>query len=100
MAGVKGRSGRKSKQLRAKLGDLLDDAWPVANRHNLVRQLHALAMTGDTEAAKILLFMTYGRPRSQVEVSGPEGQPVELNVSIVDEFKRRIANLARARGSE
>jgi hypothetical protein len=100
MAGVRGRSGRKPKILKAFLEDLLDTSWPFKERQALIRNLHALAMTGDLEAAKILLGYTYGRPRAQVELSGPDGGPMEVDVSVVEQFKRRIANLARARGTE
>jgi hypothetical protein len=99
MAGVRGRSGRKPKLLKAFLEELLDEAWPRNKRLMVIKRLHdAVIDDGDIDAAKTLLAYAYGRPKSQVELSGPEGGPMEVDVSIVDAFKRRIANLARARG--
>jgi|SoimicMinimDraft_3_1059731.scaffolds.fasta_scaffold66133_1 hypothetical protein len=100
MAGVKGRSGRKPKLLRTKLAELLDDAWPIRKRHDLVQGLHRAAVKGDTNAAKLLLGYAYGKPRSQVELSGPEGAPLEVDVTVIEQLKRKLDNLARARAED
>jgi hypothetical protein len=99
MAGVKGRSGRKPKYRILQLAELVNEYWPTSDRIAVVQQLQKAAIAGDVEAAKVLLFMTFGRPAQRHEISGPEGGPMEVDVSAVELFKRRIANLARARGA-
>jgi hypothetical protein len=101
MAGAKGRSGRKPKQLRTKLAELMDDAWPVLKRHAIVQALHRQALNkGDTHAAALLLAYAYGKPRAQVELSGPDGAPLEVNLDVIEQLKRKLSNLARARGTD
>jgi hypothetical protein len=99
MAGVKGRSGRHKKILKLRLSELLDQTWPTPDRIAVVRQLHKAAIAGDVEAAKTLLFMAYGRPAQRHEISGPEGQPFEVDVNAVELLKQKLANLAHARSS-
>jgi hypothetical protein len=100
MAGVKGRSGRKSKLLRTKLAELVDDAWPVKKRHEIIASLHNSAINdGDTEAAKTLLAYAYGRPAQRHEISGPDGDSLQIEIQDVsDQLRAKLANLARARG--
>src|SRR4051812_39777313 len=46
----------------------------------LVEQLTAAAEGGDFDAIKLLLEYTVGKPSQAVELSGPEGEPLGMNV--------------------
>jgi hypothetical protein len=98
MAGVKGRSGRKPKYRILQFNDLINEYWPTADRIAVVQQLQKAAIAGDVEAAKVLLFMTFGRPRQQLELSGPGGQALEIGINASEQLKRKLANLAQSRG--
>ena len=100
MAGVKGRSGRKPALLKLLLDDLLNRSWPLDDRRAVISSLHTCAMGGDVEAAKVLLSYAYGKPNQRHEISGPGGEALEVELNVSDQLKRKLANLARARGAE
>jgi len=78
--GKKGRSGRKSKAEELGIADLWDKAWPLADRHDVVRALHEQAKSGNVPAATLLFAYCYGKPTEKHEHSNPDGsallQPV------------------------
>jgi hypothetical protein len=49
----------------------------------LVEQLSAAALGGDFDATKLLLEYTVGKPSQALELSGPEGEPLGLNVGAI-----------------
>jgi hypothetical protein len=49
----------------------------------LVGQLSAAALEGDFDATKLLLEYTVGKPSQALELSGPEGEPLGLNVGAI-----------------
>lgn len=95
MAGVKGRSGRRPALQAIKLQSLLDDAWPAKKRYEVVERLHAEAMIGNVEAAKVLLFMCYGRPAQRHEISGPDGAAIPVEHDPLDAILDRISRRPR-----
>lgn len=70
--------GRPSKK-RLELADLLDEAWPIAQRKQAIRTAAAAAMTGDMDALKLLLAYTYGKPIDRKEITGKDGAPIEIS---------------------
>ena len=80
MAGIKGRSGRKSKAAELGLPRLLDKAFPIAERLELFRTLHNMARDGNMEALKLLLAYTYGKPSETHNVVGTQTIVVSYGV--------------------
>ena len=77
MAGVKGRSGRKSLSDEVALQRLLRSCWKVADREAAFSKLADMANEGNIEAMKLLLQYSYGRPK-QIEGSGT---PIHVTIS-------------------
>lgn len=98
MAGKAGRSGRKSKAEEMGLTALLDKVVKPAEREALLKRLLVLSKDSDgrlsLEAAKLLMAYLYGTPRSQVEVSGPGGEPLAAATVIVLPDNGRDTNRA------
>lgn len=76
MAGVKGRSGRKTWLYGLQLEEVLRKSWPKKSRLAVVAKLARLAEDGDTRAAKLLLEHAYGRPVQRHQIAGAEGGPL------------------------
>lgn len=70
-------NGRPSKGQA--LADLLDKAWPEADRIDAVKAIAIRAVLGDVEAFKALMNWAYGRPPQALELSGKDGGPIEWN---------------------
>lgn len=47
------------------------------------RRLCAMAQLGDLDAIKILLDYAIGKPPASLELSGPEGEPLDVNIGKV-----------------
>lgn len=85
MSGKAGRSGRKSKAEELGLRELLDKCVTDKQREELFIELHELATSKirdrvKIESMKLLLAYLYGTPRQAVELSGPNGEPLEILV--------------------
>lgn len=101
MAGIKGRSGRKVEILKPLLQELLDESWPKHKRRLVIKALADAAIDdGNVEAAKTLLNYTYGKPAQRHEITGPDGGALEIEIDVRDQLRAKLANLARARGTE
>ena len=59
------------------------DAIHAGTLAALARKLQVSALEGDLEATKLLLGYALGRPQQAVELSGPDGTPLGLNVGAV-----------------
>lgn len=75
MAGVKGRSGRKTLAHEVGIKRLLQECWTTAQRHEVIRTLHAKASDKEDKAcvpaATLLFAYAYGRPTERVEINDP-----------------------------
>lgn len=94
MAGVKGKSGRKSRAEELGLRALLDECVSPTARKQLFRRLVKLSKQQDKigiEATKLLLAYLYGSPRQSLEVSGPDRGPIEV---VAVDYRTAIAPLA------
>lgn len=73
MAGVKGKSGRKTKAEEIGLSMMLTDCWSDAERRKVIRNLHKFAVSEDAKAAigaaGLLLAYAYGKPTERLEHS-------------------------------
>ena len=49
----------------------------------LAKKLQVAALEGDMDATRLLLSYALGRPQQAVEVSGPDGSPLGLNVGTI-----------------
>ena len=72
------QTGRPSVRRELDLKNLMDEAWPVADRILSIKAVAALAQAGDVQAAKLLMSYAHGLPIARVEQSGPGGNPIEL----------------------
>ena len=87
MAGVAGKSGRKTRAEEMGLYKLLDDCVSEDDRRALFEALKRLAKGRSKhklEAIKLLLAYLYGTPRQSVEVSGDEGSPLKILIEYAD----------------
>lgn len=86
MAGVKGRSGRKSQDDEMALHSLMQSCWKVADREAAFCRLSYMAREGNIEAMKLLCLYAYGRPK-QIEASD---HPVNVMISYATPSKEEI----------
>lgn len=75
-----GRRGRLTVKQELQLSQLMDEAFPPEKRREAVEKQVALALGGDSEAFKVLMAYTYGKPKEKVEQSGA----VRIEVVYVD----------------
>jgi hypothetical protein len=90
MAGVKGkggqagRSGRKSKAEEMGLSALLESAFTLQDRRDVIQNLTSIAKGDDLKAAvsaaSLLLGYAFGKPTEKHEHSGKDGGAIKLNV--------------------
>lgn len=66
-------------ELRRQFLDAIADGTIAA----LAKKLQVLALQGDMDATKLLFDYTLGRPSQAVELSGPDGEPLGLNIGAV-----------------
>lgn len=71
--GKKGKSGRKSKAEEMGLAGLLDRVWPLQDREDVIKALHAKAVDGNEKAASLLLAYAYGKPPERIQHENPDG---------------------------
>lgn len=80
--GKKGRSGRKPKFDEDELTDLLDKGWPKKDREAAIKNIASRAARGDLEAFKLLMAYCYGKPKEKHEVTGADGDPLQVNLIV------------------
>lgn len=80
MAGIKGRSGRKSKAEEAGVAELIDSAVTAEDWRVIFRKLRDKAKRGDILATRLLAEYRFGKPHQSVELTGRGGGPVEHTV--------------------
>lgn len=80
----KGQSGnpkgrpRKLPELTKLLDNVLgEEKNNVTAMEAVVKALLRNATKGDTQAARVLLAYAYGNPKASIEVSGPDGGPIQ-----------------------
>lgn len=83
MAGKKGKSGRKAKFEDVKITALLDQAWPMEERHAVIQAMSKAAKKGNVQAATLLLSYSYGKPTEKHEHGGEGGGPLQIFVNHV-----------------
>lgn len=70
-----------------------------AHTADALKVLAQVAMTGQSEAARVsaanaLLDRGYGRPSQSLEIAGPDGDPLAIDLSgLTDEEKRALAKV-------
>jgi hypothetical protein len=69
--------GRPKKKLVDECLEELLEAADSKEAKALAIQLLAKALTGDTKAAQLVAERTQGKPSQKVEVSGPDGGPMQ-----------------------
>lgn len=69
----------------------LRDALTHEQIDALVRKAHDMAEQGDTTMLKFILEQVYGKAPQQLEVAGPDGEPLAANLSASD--RRAIDSL-------
>lgn len=84
MAGVKGRSGRKTKAQEFGFASLIKARLSKAKQGQIIDNLFEFA-TGDdakaaVSAASLLFAYAYGKPTEKHEVGGAGGGPITLKV--------------------
>lgn len=86
----KGQSGnpkgrpRKLPELTKLLDEVLgEEKNNVTAMEAVVKSLLSSATKGDTQAARVLLEYSYGKPKANIELSGPGGGPVFEGVEVV-----------------
>lgn len=78
MAGVKGRSGRKSDAELHVLRELIDRAASDADWQAMLRKLVKLAKGGNVRAFQMLAAYRFGQPRADVALSAGDGVTLHL----------------------
>ena len=81
----KGQSGnpngrpRKLPELTKLLDNVLgEEKNNVTAMEAVVKSLLSNATKGDTQAARVLLEYAYGKAKASIEVSGPDGGPLQI----------------------
>jgi hypothetical protein len=84
----KGESGnpngrpRKLPQLDELLADILgEDKDGITAAEAILKALRAKAAKGDIRAAEVLLDRAYGKPKQTTELTGSNGDPVQIIIS-------------------
>lgn len=67
--GARPGSGRKSRAEEMGLRELLDSAWKLQDRQNVIEKLAELAQGGDVKAAGLLLAYAYGKPHETIQAT-------------------------------
>lgn len=87
MAGVKGKSGRKTKAEELGLVALLDQCFNQAARERCISQLAKDCNSKDfherNESRKLLLAYTFGKPTEKHEHTGEGGDAIEIVINHV-----------------
>jgi hypothetical protein len=84
----KGESGnpngrpKKLPQLNELLADILgEDKDGITAAEAILKALRAKAAKGDIRAAEVLLDRAYGKPKQTTELTGSNGDPVQIIIS-------------------
>lgn len=82
--GKKGRSGRKSKAEEMGLASLLESAFSIEDRKDVLANLIRIAKGSDDKAAvsasSLLLGYAFGKPTEKHEHGGKGGGPITVRV--------------------
>lgn len=99
MAGVKGRSGRKSKADEAGLSGLIDSAVSPADWRAIFRVARNKAKRGDVNNARFLAEYRFGKPHQSIALEGG-GEPIIVQVVYDDDPASNSPAPAPASGSD
>lgn len=83
--------GKAPSKISNEVRAMLRDGSPEA-----ARALIEKAAKGDIKAIEIVLHYGIGKPTERVEVSGPEGGPIEFAAGLDDHEKRALRDAIRA----
>lgn len=78
------KRGRKSKAEELGLEKLLDECWTEQERRDTLKKLVSLANRGNMSAIQLLMAYTYGKPLERHEVSGKDGDAIQITVTYRD----------------
>lgn len=99
MAGVKGRSGRKSKAEEAGVAELIDSAVTPADWRAIFKVAAGKARRGDTNAARFVAEFRFGKPHQSIALQGGGG-PIVVQVVYDDEPAPDSSTPAPAPGAD
>jgi hypothetical protein len=85
-------AGRKRKADELELMNLLNTAWPLAERRAAIERLVEISKSGinSIDAIKLLFAYAYGRPVERKEITGADGGALE--VTFID-YRAGLAGL-------
>lgn len=78
MAGVAGRSGRKSRAQEAGLDALIDSAVSQKDWKEIFLKASSMAKRGDIPSARFLAEYRFGKPNQKIEMTGGGGGPLVI----------------------
>lgn len=84
--------GRLPSKVKEESLDAIRSGLPKA-----IKALVEKAASGDSKAIELCLFYGIGKPTDKLEVSGPEGGPIQHAVQELDDHERRALRDAIAR---
>jgi len=76
--GKKGRSGRISKAKILGLSELLNEAWPPAQRCELFQKLVAMGEAGNMDAIRLLMHYSFGKPPETVNLQSLDAVTISV----------------------
>jgi hypothetical protein len=78
--GQSGNPGGRPSRARKQLNELLDETFTAVSRKRVLKALIARAEQGDHEAITLLMAYTWGKPRQTTEISGIDGEPIDVRL--------------------
>lgn len=99
MAGVKGRSGRKSKAEEAGLSELIDSAVSPSDWRAIFRIARNKAKRGDVNNARFLAEYRFGKPHQSIALEGGK-DPIVVQVVYDEEPAPNGSTSAPAPGAD
>ena len=87
--GQSGNPGGRPSRARKQLNELLDETFTPTKRKRVLKALIERAEQGDHDAITLLMAHTWGKPRQTTEISGIDGEPIDVRL-LSDEQLRAI----------
>jgi hypothetical protein len=101
-SGNPGGMPKGTRDLRNKVREALDAAFTEDGRDLLVDAIKAGVQTGDSTCLKLAADYRWGKPVTQIELSGPDGEPIgnklDLSRLSAEEFASFRAAVEKAKG--